>query len=219
MLAARNARRLASERMRSQAKSPRAALQRGAAPWRAWLQSNRRLLLASGVIVLLILIVPVVNATRNSARGSISDTPSASPSVSCQLKPFRHDQAEALMEAGAVIAYERNGGSTCLDELYGIFPDGRITGDDGGQQIEKQVSPEEVEQLLIDIRDKGWFTDEMYTTSHTPCGQCYSYYLTVLHEGQVKTVQAVDGGTDAPANYWQVVSRINGVTPKFAANP
>jgi hypothetical protein len=30
-------------------------------------------------------------------------------------------------------------------------------------------------------------------------------------------VKAVDGGTDAPADYWQVVSILNGVIPHFAA--
>jgi hypothetical protein len=55
----------------------------------------------------------------------------------------------------------------------------------------------------------------LYDTWHTPCGQCFAYHLTVAYQGQEKTVQAVDGGTDAPANYWQVVSAINGITPKF----
>ena len=30
------------------------------------------------------------------------------------------------------------------------------------------------------------------------------------------TVKAVDGGTDAPANYWLVTSELNGVIPRFA---
>jgi hypothetical protein len=121
------------------------------------------------------------------------------------------------MEAGAILAYERNGGSSCLDELYAIYPDGRIVGDDGTKQIEKQVTPADVDKLLTSISDRGWFTAEMYDTWHTPCGQCYGYYLTISYQGQEKTVKAVDGGTDAPADYWQVVSLINGVIPKFTA--
>jgi hypothetical protein len=121
------------------------------------------------------------------------------------------------MKDGAVIAYERNGGSNCIDELYGIYPDGRIVGDDGTNRIEKQVNPADVGKLLSDISDKGWFTEEMYSTSHVPCGQCFTYYLTVSYQGQEKTVQAVDGGTDAPADYWQVISIINAITPKFTS--
>ncbi len=119
------------------------------------------------------------------------------------------------MKAGAIMAYERNGGPECIDELYAIYPDGRIEGDNGTQKIEKQATSTDVAQLISDINDKGWFTDEMYSTSHTPCGQCFSYYLSVYYKGQEKTVKAVDGGTDAPADYWQVVSLINGVIPKF----
>jgi len=123
------------------------------------------------------------------------------------------------MAGGAIIAYERNGGPTCLDELYAIYPDGRIVGDDGTKTIEAQVAPADVGKLLSGIADRGWFTDEMYDTWHTPCGQCYGYYLTVYYKGQEKTVKAVDGGTDAPADYWQVVSLINGVIPQFTSAP
>ncbi len=48
-----------------------------------------------------------------------------------ELKPFRQEQAASLMKSGALIAYERNGGPECIDELFGIFPDGKIVGDDG----------------------------------------------------------------------------------------
>ena len=86
-------------------------------------------------------------------------------------------------------------------------------------QIEKQVLPGDVGNLLAGIDGYGWFTDEMYNTWHTPCGQCYGYYLTVSHNGQEKTVKGVDGGTDAPADYWQVISLVKGIVPKFAAAP
>ena len=45
----------------------------------------------------------------------------------------------------------------------------------------------------------------MYSTYHTPCGQCFTYFTSVSLNGQQKTVEAVDGGTDAPAKYWLVV--------------
>jgi len=92
-------------------------------------------------------------------------------------------------------------------------------GDDGVNTVEKQVAPEEVDRLLASVNDYRWFTDEMYDTWHTPCGQCYGYYLTVFHNGQEKTVKGVDGGTDAPADYWQVISLVKGIVPKFTAAP
>jgi simple sugar transport system permease protein len=181
---------------------------------------NRRLLLIGGssAVIVIVLAVFATIGAQNTAGESVANT--AMPaSAACQFKPFRQEQAANLMKDGAVIAYERNGGPDCIDELYAIYPDGRIVGDDGANKIEKQVPLAEVDQLLANIHDYGWFTDEMYNTWHTPCGQCYGYYLTVSHNGQEKTVKGVDGGTDAPADYWQVISLVKGIVPKFTTVP
>jgi hypothetical protein len=119
------------------------------------------------------------------------------------------------VESGAVLVYERNGGFSSIDELYAIYSDGRIVGDNTTDTIDKQVTAEEVEKLLSDITNRGWFTTAMYDTWHVQSEAMYGYYITVSYEDQVKTVKAVDGGTDAPADYWQVVSLINGVIPQF----
>jgi ABC-type sugar transport system ATPase subunit len=92
-----------------------------------------------------------------------------------------------------------------------------IVGEDGTNRIEKQLTAADLAALMTAISDRGWFTENMYDTWHTPCGQCFGYYLTVVHNGQQKTVKAVDGGTDAPADYWQVVSILNGAIPHFVA--
>ncbi len=156
-------------------------------------------------------LVLVIVGASFAIRGNNNNTPVAN----CELKPYRQEQAATLMQGGAILAYERNGGPNCIDELYAVYPDGRITGNNGVEDIEKQVTPAEVDTLVADIVARDWFTDEMYTTFHNPCGSCYVYYVSLSYNGQEKTVQAVDGGTDAPANYWQVVSEINGVIPKF----
>jgi simple sugar transport system permease protein len=211
LLVTQQTRQLASKKLMSQAKG-------SIVPVTPARLRNRRMLLfgGSGAIVVIVLAVFAINGAQNVTGGSVANT-STPLSTACQFKPFRQDQAASLMKAGAVLVYERNGGSTCIDELYSIYPDGRIVGDDGARKIEKQVTPADVDKLLSDINDKRWFTEEMYDTWHTPCGQCYGYYLAVSYKGQEKTVRAVDGGTDAPADYWQVVSTINGVIPKFTS--
>ena len=88
----------------------------------------------------------------------------------CTLQPFRQELVPELINSGAIIVYERNGGPKCIDELYAFYPDGRITGDNGVATVEKQVSIEEVNMLLSGINNHGWFTDELYDTWHTPCG-------------------------------------------------
>jgi ribose/xylose/arabinose/galactoside ABC-type transport system permease subunit len=123
--------------------------------------------------------------------------------VSCSLKEMRPAQATALVQGNAVIVYERNGGTSCVDELYAIYSDGRIVSDyGGGDTKETSITTDRVSTLLKQINDLGFFTPDFYSTSHTPCGACYRYSTTVTYQGQTKTVDAVDGGTDAPADYW-----------------
>ncbi len=134
----------------------------------------------------------------------------------CTLKPFQQDRAAGLISAGAVIVYEHNGGSNCVDELYAIYPDGKITAEEGANVLEKQATPAEIEGLVSGIGDLGWFTDTLYSTEHEPCGQCYTFFLTVADQGQVKTVKAVNGGTDTPPAYWKVIALIDEMIPHFA---
>ena len=193
----------------------RRALEAGASRWAAARRRRRALTFGAGAVVVIAVMAAVVINSAPAAGGPAA----TADAEQCQLKPFRQEQAVSFMEQGAVMTYERNGGPSCIDEVYAIFPDGRIVGDDGVSQIEKQATPAEVGELLTGIRDYGWFTDEMYNTWHTPCGQCYGYYLTVADDGQEKTVKGVDGGTDAPADYWQVVSLVKGIVPKFVVTP
>lgn len=183
----------------------------------AVLRTRRMALLGSSAVIVIVLAMLAVNVISKPGEEAVTTTAPTVRAAACQDKPFRQEQAASHMKSGAVLTYERNGGPDCIDELYAIYPDGRIVGDDGTNTIEKQVTPADVEKLLSGISDKGWFTDEMYNTWHTRCGQCFGYYITVYYQGQQKTVKAVDGGTDAPANYWQVVSLINGVIPKFTS--
>lgn len=170
----------------------------------------------AGAAVLALAVIAMVVIPKISASQGLSSTPDAGH---CSLQPYRQEQAAELITGGAIIAYERNGGPKCVDELYAIYPDGRIVGDNGTTSIEKQVTVAEVEILLGGINEYGWFTDELYDTWHTPCGQCYGYYLTVSYDGQEKTVKGVDGGTDAPADYWQVISLVKGIVPQFITVP
>lgn len=129
--------------------------------------------------------------------------------ISCQLKPMRPDQAKTLAQGDAVIVYERNGGTSCIDDLYAIYPDGKIVSDHGANNTATtQITTDQVNTLLKQIADLGFFTPNLYTTHHTPCGACYEYSTTVKYQGQTKTVDAVDGGTDAPSNYWLMTGHL-----------
>ena len=137
----------------------------------------------------------------------------------CEAIESREEEAAALQADGAVIVIEKFGGSRCVDWLFGLYPDGRIVGDDGTHEYETQVEPEAVTDLVANLEGLGWFTDEMYTTWHHPCGECYTYTITVTSGDEVKTVGAVDGGTDAPAKYWLATSRISALLPETNGGP
>jgi galactofuranose transport system permease protein len=137
-------------------------------------------------------------------------------STRCVLKPFQQDKAAALIDSGAVIVYEHNGGAACVDEMYAIYPDGKITAEEGVNSLEKQATSTEVKNLISGIQSLGWFTDTLYSTEHEPCGQCYTFFLTVSAEGQTKTVKAVNGGTDTPPAYWKVIALIDEIIPHFS---
>jgi len=175
---------------------------------------RRQVLLYGGAIIAVVLAVSAFYILKS--RSSSTVTPKSS---ACQLKPFRQDQAASLMKGGAVIAYERNGGVNCIDELYGIYPDGRIVGDNGTQKIEKQVTPADVDKLLSSISNLGWFTDNMYSALHVPCRVCYHYLTSVAYKGQEKTVECVDGGTDCPSEYWLMTGQLSTILPSFAPAP
>jgi ribose/xylose/arabinose/galactoside ABC-type transport system permease subunit len=138
--------------------------------------------------------------------------------VSCNRVPLRQDQAEQLRVGGAVIVYERNGGNACVDELYAIYSDGRMTADDGKTIKEEQTTADKVSGLLTDIDNYRWFTQDFYSTNYDPCAACFTYYLTVTYKGQVKTVHAVDGDTAAPAAFWPITAKLAAIIPELAGS-
>jgi hypothetical protein len=146
-------------------------------------------------------------------RGSLS--PVTTPPVmatACTPLPMRPEAAAQLVQGGAAIVYERNGGVSCIDELSAVYADGRVISDFGdGNRSTTHLPTDQVTALLdklttIPDAAHGWFTDDWYSTYHPPCEACYQYSLTITYHGKTKTVGAVDGGTDAPSAYWMATA-------------
>jgi hypothetical protein len=157
-------------------------------------RKRQRLVFSFGALAVVILaVLAMVNPFgANSAAG----TPESSQ---CVVPPFREEEASSLIKNGAVIAYQRVAGPECVDELFAVYPDGRVVGSAGDRQVESQFESAAIDQLLATISDEhNWFTDEIYSTFHTPCRQCFAHYVMISHAGQEKAITAVDGGTDMP---------------------
>jgi ribose/xylose/arabinose/galactoside ABC-type transport system permease subunit len=177
---------------------------------------RRRLAMVIGGAVILIAVLAISFAPSMMGDGQVKST----QSTQCEVQPFREAEVADLINDGAVIAYHRTAGTRCVDELYAVYGDGRVTGSNGEQEVEVQVDPIEVERILTTISDEyGWFTDKMYSTYHNPCGTCYVHYLAVSSNGQEKTVTAVDGGVDMQPEYGYTLSIIRPILPVFALAP
>jgi simple sugar transport system permease protein len=207
-----NTRQLASRKLTDTAKESTQAVSSAGS------RNRHRLLFGGGAIGVIVLAVLAFAIVRNNLTSPVADGQTPTPS-GCQIKPFRQDLVAGLVNGGAVIVYERNGGTECIDELYAIYPDGRVTGDNGTQKVEAQFTSADVDKLLSQIDNLGWFTDNIYPTNHVPCGACYTYFTDVVYKGQEKNVEAVDGGVDAPANYWQMTAILSPFLQKFAPAP
>ena len=136
-------------------------------------------------------------------------TPIATP---CNVPPARTNAVEDGVNAGAVIIYERIGEGTCTSESWTFYPDGRIVGDNGKTTVDEQVTATEISTLVNDINELGFY--ELESTTHTACKACYTYFITV-NDSEVKTVSAVDGGTDVRGEYWQVFAKIKAMISDF----
>jgi galactofuranose transport system permease protein len=126
--------------------------------------------------------------------------------LNCTLQSLRTDQQKTLTSGGAVIVYERNGGTSCIDELYAIYADGKIVSDYGAGNVKNSnIGADKVTQLLSDIDKAGYFTPDLVTTMHTPCAACYTYNLTVTYNGKTRAAAAVDGTTDTSDQFWNTI--------------
>jgi simple sugar transport system permease protein len=163
------------------------------------------------LVVLAVILVPKLGFTSPS---------STSEAEQCEYKPFRKDEAATLINDGAVIAYHRLSGPNCVDEMYAIYPDGRVLGDDSEKQVETAVSQANVQQVLSTISEEyGWFTDEIYDTYLNPCRQCFAHYVIISRDGQVKGATAVDGTTAMPSEYGFTLSVIRPLLPEINPAP
>jgi simple sugar transport system permease protein len=175
-------------------------------------RQQRRLAFGLGAVVLVALVVIVSRIGPSAA----AETPVA---AACTVQ-FRETEAADLVRAGAVIVYNRAAGPLCVDELYAIYPDGRITATDGQTQVETQISPAEVEQLLVAISvDHGWFTNEIFSTYLNPCRQCFAHYIDISYDGQQKAVTGVDGTTARPPGFAFALAEIRPLLPEIPVAP
>jgi ribose/xylose/arabinose/galactoside ABC-type transport system permease subunit len=172
---------------------------------------RQRLVIGFGAAAVVVL-AAIISVSRLGAASTVETTETAQ----CEVAPFREQEAGELVQGGAIIVYHRTAGPECVDELFAIYPDGRITGTDGVKQVEKQVDAAEVENLLVAISvDHKWFTNEIYSTYLNPCRQCFAHYIDISYEEQQKAVTGVDGTTAMPPGFAFALAEIRPLLPEI----
>jgi len=107
--------------------------------------------------------------------------------------------------AGALIVYERTGGFAGITERWMIYLDGRVTTGEGREYV---AEPEQVEALLSAIEQSGFFEWQQARGLPGACRDCFVHSITLAAEGRPKTISAVDGSSDAPEKFWELVDSI-----------
>lgn len=174
-------------------------------------RKHQRLVLGLGTVSVLALAAIISISRFGSA--SPAETPEA---AQCVVAAFREAEAAELVKEGAVIVYHRTAGPGCVDQLFAIYPDGRITGTDGVNEVEKQIDSTQVNTLLTAISvDHKWFTNEIYSTYLNPCRQCFAHFIDISYDGQQKAVTGVDGTTAMPPGYAFALAEIRPLLPEI----
>lgn len=159
------------------------------------------------VYLAMIVVLPLLAACSPAILPSATDTESA---------PDTAAPGETALPGGTagsepVIILKRGGGLAGVSDQWTIYADGRIV---AGDQTEQQVTPDQVSLLLAGIEALGFFDLEDSYGRGSTCNDCFTYELTVRSGQQVKTVTAVDGAADTPADLLQIVEMITGLVSR-----
>jgi hypothetical protein len=179
-------------------------------------RKQQRLVLGVGAVIVLV-VMAIVSVSRYGQAATVDTTEVAQ----CTVTPFREEEAANLMNDGAVIIYNRIGGPSCINQLIAIYPDGRISGSDGVNKVEDQITAGEVNQLLSTISgEHGWFSGEVFDNFRANlCRQCFGHYVSIAYEEQTKTVKANDGDSHTPPKFLLTISAITPLMPEFNPAP
>ena len=167
------------------------------------------------LIVFLALFFVVIGLAACSPATAVTPTPEPTAAVSIETDntvateaPPAQDAATAKLIQqlnGAVLHYQKSGGIAGVDEQWMVYPDGRITGNDG---TERQVTPEEVDKLLSDLETAGLFAIDSGYTSPAICCDQFTHVVIVVKGDQAVQFTAVDSDEAAPQAIWQSLEQL-----------
>jgi hypothetical protein len=152
---------------------------------------------------LTLLLAALVGCLSATTTPNPTQAPLASPSVSPLTSP--------LMPGEALIVYHRSGGIAGLDETWLIYPDGRVQYQGGLAGQAKQLTANQLNRLIEQVRASNFFQlKDSYVPADTCCDR-FLYEITVSLDGRVKTVRTLQAEPDVPATLGNLPADINSI--------
>lgn len=128
------------------------------------------------------------------------------PETQAEPQPTQDSQPPKEEAQGEmVIVYELIGGIRGVSETWTIFSNGDIMAPGNN---EKAVDQAEVEALIEQIVELGFYEMDEGYGMFSPCRDCFNVTITVKDEGRVKTVSMVEGAGDVPDELKQIAQQI-----------
>ena len=170
---------------------------RGAATW--W--RDRRVAVGAAVVVVAVL-RSRSSAAQGAARGQ-RPAPTAAAAASC--KPTaRTGRGDARSRTARSSCTSATAARAAWTSCTRSTPTAGSSPTTGPRQVDEAArAGRRVAALVGGIDELGWFTDNIYSTSHTPCGQCFTYFTAVTHDGQPRPSRpSTAGRTRRPTTGW-----------------
>ena len=159
----------------------------------------KRMILLLGLILFLVGCAPALSQVLPEG----SPTPGGAKGTPVPMKI-------PLPEGNPLIVFRRSGGLAGVSESWVIYEDGRVVYQEEikGESATGEIHVQELAGLLGLIEERGFFS---FSDSYMPQNICcdrFSYEITVLKDGQSKTVTAIDGA-EAPEGLWSIMGELN----------
>lgn len=131
-----------------------------------------------------------------------------SPTASPTPVPIKNEPSN---QNAPVLVFQQSGGFAGVTNQWALYADGRIEANTGSYS---QATPEQVDQLLSEIEQLGFFKlNSRYVPLNTCCDRIL-YELSVGRDGREHNLTVLDATPDLPETVWDV---LNTVSDFFAA--
>ncbi len=143
----------------------------------------------------------------------VAESPTATPAANMPAQTVGERATPALgtpaPAGGLLIRYHRSGGFAGVDETWTFYADGRVDYSGRGQGHGLQLGASRLDALMKAARSPEVAAlKESYVPANTCCDR-FLYEITLVLDGQTKTVRTLDAAPDQPAALTDLLDAID----------